>query len=407
MSDPHAAATALGRLRRVTMIDSDKERCSSLIRVLRENGILCQVFPDGKTVLERIVSEKSNLIIIDHDPPSQNAPTILQQIRNNSNTRHLPVIITGHEPRLEDRLRILKMDIDDFVDRPYYPEEMAVRIEALLQENDVLQDSLRLLQHGFDGSLKEMSLADLLQTLELGCKSGRIDLRRGSQRGTVFIKEGKLIDAELGDLDPEKAFYYLMAWLDGFFQVILGPSERAAVLLARHSDLVSRGLRYYNRCRELSGQLPPLTSVMQADPAAPVSDLSAAETEFFQLFVQPRSVESVFVDSGLSDWVAMERLLQLIDKKKIRLVQEGRSKAENPGRQWMNKLHRQTALTKNRYARVVSFFFRRSSETHEANDRAEAQSLGHHNQLYRIFLNRGELLLLRQKLVQSFSFFIG
>ncbi|GEM_PF-1396147 len=395
-----------GQRHLVAAIDPEPNGRERLQQILLNSGIAIKFVDSGTEGLELIKTEKPHLILLEEKLPDMPLTQLLQQIRNDSTTRLLPVMVASREPQVEERLRILQMDIDDFVDKPFYPEEVAARIEMLLQENDLLQESLRLFNRGFNGNLREMSLVDLLQILELGGKSGRIELTRGRQSGMVYVRHGQLIDAEASDLHGEKALFTLMGWLEGYFQVVLGPIDRPPVLHGRHGELLAHGLRYHIKCKELSTQLPSLSTVMQAERSGPTGDLSSAEREVLALFAQPRSLESVISELALSDWVVLERLKNLIDKKMLRVVRAGKNGENHTSREWIQRIHRSVNTTKNHYTRILSFFLRTPAAEQNTPDLDSAAGAGRAaNKPLRIFLNRSELLLLRQKLAQPLTAF--
>lgn len=69
------------------------------------------------------------------------------------------------------------------------------------------------------GRLKDMGLVDIIQIFHMQCKTAAI--RVGSDRGfgMVYIKDGKVVHASYRDLSGEDAFYHLIGWGDGEFDV--------------------------------------------------------------------------------------------------------------------------------------------------------------------------------------------
>jgi hypothetical protein len=65
-----------------------------------------------------------------------------------------------------------------------------------------------------EGSLKDMSLVDIVQ---LNCRSNaeaRVALRHGEQSGAIYFTGGQVVHAESGPVQGEEAFYQLMRWRD-------------------------------------------------------------------------------------------------------------------------------------------------------------------------------------------------
>jgi hypothetical protein len=72
---------------------------------------------------------------------------------------------------------------------------------------------------GLKGSLAELPLADLIEMISLGGKSGRLTLfdEKGAVSGELAFRDGRLVGAVCGELGAEKAFYVLLALKDGTF----------------------------------------------------------------------------------------------------------------------------------------------------------------------------------------------
>ncbi len=108
------------------------------------------------------------------------------------------------------------------------------------------------------GGLTELQLADLVEMMSLGSKTGVIALwdLDGAAVGTVAFREGLLVSASCGAFTGEKAFYALLALSDGSFQVDsqAQPPEHEPGQLAQ--SLLMEGMRRLDEVRQLRGRLP-------------------------------------------------------------------------------------------------------------------------------------------------------
>ncbi len=108
----------------------------------------------------------------------------------------------------------LRAGADDYLGMPVDVELLYLKIEkqtiaaaARPTGND----------EGVTGSLADMSFCDMLQMLNVSCKSMDITVTRGDETGRVILQQGNVIHSELGDIIGENAFYKLMHWADGKF----------------------------------------------------------------------------------------------------------------------------------------------------------------------------------------------
>jgi hypothetical protein len=75
---------------------------------------------------------------------------------------------------------------------------------------------------GIVGNISQMSLIDLMQTLNLNRKTARVDVhldREGQVQGVIFVRDGQLVGAGTADLDGEEAFFSLVRAAQGTFRV--------------------------------------------------------------------------------------------------------------------------------------------------------------------------------------------
>jgi CheY-like chemotaxis protein len=133
-------------------------------------GLLNRLHPDlSKAVLTADMSEEQRAVCL-----SQGAELYLQK------------------PRAHDEWRTVQQSLD-----------------ALVQ--------LKPQQEGFRGVLRRVGLADVLQMECLSCHSALLEISTNGTRGHIYIREGQIIHAEIGQRLGEEAFTYLMHLTGGEF----------------------------------------------------------------------------------------------------------------------------------------------------------------------------------------------
>ena len=115
------------------------------------------------------------------------------------------------------------MGADDFLMKPIFVTEMTSRVDALLQRRR--RDTLES-QDEVTGDLGEVTIIDLLQTIEASARSGSFQLERDAIRAHVFFVGGDIVDALCPPLKGEEALYRLMLWPRGTFTLSLPRSAR-------------------------------------------------------------------------------------------------------------------------------------------------------------------------------------
>lgn len=85
------------------------------------------------------------------------------------------------------------------------------------------QDLAPAMPTGVMGTLRQMALAEIVQSLEMGRKTARVDLVPAEgEKGMIAFESGQIRYAECGALRGEDAFYQLARHTEGFFRIHYG-----------------------------------------------------------------------------------------------------------------------------------------------------------------------------------------
>ncbi|MCG6963329.1 MAG: DUF4388 domain-containing protein [Acidobacteria bacterium] len=108
------------------------------------------------------------------------------------------------------------------------------------------------------GSLSELSLPDVIQLVAVSGKTGAFHLVKEGLKGSIFLKEGQIVDARIGELQGEHAVYEMAIWSEGEFA--FNPGEEAAQVTVRKSNanLMMEAARRLDEWRVLSRRIPSL-----------------------------------------------------------------------------------------------------------------------------------------------------
>ena len=233
--------------KKILITDNDPADIAELRKSLVAIGYDVRITGSSAEALSLLESFRPHFFICETRLPVLDGPHLLQDGRQRPALQRLPFVLTGKLKNLEERLTVMKLPLDDYWQKPLEAAEVVVRIESLIKDAELLSASPRPKWRGFNGNLSEMSLADLLQTIEVGRKTCVIKLRSDGKEGAVFVTEGEVVDAELAELEARRALLRMFTWLEGGFQVELRPHERARMLTSSTRDLISEGLTRQER----------------------------------------------------------------------------------------------------------------------------------------------------------------
>ena len=123
----------------ILIVDDDKRLRELLEDYLSEKKykiFLCEDFADAEEILEYFVFD---LIIVDRMMPSGDGIDLIKTVKDKSNT---PVILLTAMGETENRIAGLKIGADDYLSKPFEPEELYLRIQKLLAlfKNDAIDN---------------------------------------------------------------------------------------------------------------------------------------------------------------------------------------------------------------------------------------------------------------------------
>ncbi|RLE26877.1 MAG: hypothetical protein DRJ65_04585 [Acidobacteria bacterium] len=111
------------------------------------------------------------------------------------------------------------------------------------------------------GSLSELSLPDVIQLVSVSGKSGAFHLVKGEEQGKIFLKDGQIIDAFIGNLRGETAVYEMAIWSSGDFSFEPGETSAEVTVQRSNANLMMEAARRLDEWRVLSRRIPSLDLV--------------------------------------------------------------------------------------------------------------------------------------------------
>lgn len=174
---------------------------------------------NGEQAYELANKEKPDLIISDIMMPQMDGIELCWMIRENSDIPLVPFIFLTSFDDPETEIRGFRAGADEYLNKPIDRKELLHRVEELLDRKKNLEKiGNRYESHkGFSGDLKDLSIVELVQMLNLNKKSGILHIESDSN-GKIYLKDGELHAVESGSLKGEEAMYALVAKTSGTFR---------------------------------------------------------------------------------------------------------------------------------------------------------------------------------------------
>ncbi|MBN2361275.1 MAG: response regulator [Deltaproteobacteria bacterium] len=295
------------------LVDSDAKSQRLLEVSLRKAGFSVTTAVNGADALDKVGLSTPDLIISDTKMPTLDGFEFCERLKADAKTKNIPFVFLTAQKNIEHKIRGLELGVDDYLTKPIYLKEVVTRIRILLErrEKETLE---RRDRSGFGGFLGDMGVVDLLQTIEIGRKTGILTLKNGPQEGKIFFRSGKVVDAEMGKLRGEKAIYRFLVWADGNFEIDFINHDRADVIEVSTQGLLMEGMRRVDEWGLMLEQLPPLDSRFDIDYREFASRLAEIPDEvnaILKLFDGERTLMEIVDASDFGDLEALNIISKL------------------------------------------------------------------------------------------------
>jgi CheY-like chemotaxis protein len=195
-----------------------------MVRELVTKGLehFCEVLVanDGADALLKVVDDPPDVILCDYNMPGLNGRQLFEKLRGREATKHIPFLFMASRSDIEERLRPLIDGAEDFIAKPFLLKDLVRSakkvVDRLLLEKLQKQASRPGV---IQGRLEEMSMIDLMQSLEMGQKSCRLQVRKGAEKGELFFASGQCRDAKIGNATGDDEVYKVVLWTEGEFEI--------------------------------------------------------------------------------------------------------------------------------------------------------------------------------------------
>ncbi len=378
----------------VLVIDSPGPEVNQLIKNLAETNLDVVHIEDGQKACEYCQANQPHIIITELDLPVISGVQLFRFLKNNFITSHIPIIVTTKEPKLEDRIKSMEMGIDDYVEKPYFPEEVVVRVHSLLNEIRNIDKNRWIINHGFKGDLEEMNVLDLIKAMELSRTSGIIYLSRGYLEGQIFVNKGSIVDAFIDGFESEQALTHMLTWLKGTFWVSVQQIERTRMISDNNSKILSKGTKLIQQWKDLARQLPPLNTSLKAITPEKGEQISHPEKQMLDRYCEPKTIMQGIEESKMDNLHALELVRALLQKG---LLIKGATphQVKDPFAQIVFDRSQNKDNSEITYNKITSYFKRNSESGIEPNTPAADQQKDTPSHLpkipYKVFLSKQDL----------------
>ena len=228
---------------KVLLVD-DNPMVLELLRQALAQFSSVQTLSDGADALLKAIDEKPDLIITDYAMNGMDGRQLLQKIKARTATATIPVILMASKADINEKLKALQDTVEDFVEKPFFVKEAAARIKKLVDKISLEKMAREAPAEGvLRGSLAQMNVLDLLQSLDMGRKTCALTLANNGDKCKMFFTDGQINHAHYGNVKGDEAVYKVLTWTAGSFEIDFKGSSREQTITQSTQGLLLEGLR--------------------------------------------------------------------------------------------------------------------------------------------------------------------
>jgi DNA-binding response OmpR family regulator len=256
-----------------------------------------------------------HIIYISNKLSDMDAGQFINRKQQNLKIELIPIIVLSEEPDYKVRIEQMVEGADDYILLPFDSQELKTKARIMLREAFNISSYSQKTAKGFSGNLNEMNLLDLLQTLELGRKSGVIHLERSDDEAFVYVRDGMVFDAEQNSKYGEETFFHLFTWTEGRFQVEFKPMDRERKIQLSSQELTVRGMKILEDWLTIRSEFQTLEMVPQFQRDVQISKLKEDWQKIIPLIDGSNSLRQILEKSPIAETETLTiiRDLQLQD----------------------------------------------------------------------------------------------
>ncbi|MCH2275380.1 response regulator [Thalassospira sp.] len=117
---------------KVLIAEDEETIVESLSFLMEKEGYDVSVATDGQMAIAMIVRDLPDMVLLDVMMPGCDGFDVVRAVRENPQTRPVPIMMLTAKTREVDRRKGLELGVDDFVTKPFSTRDVVSRVKAML-----------------------------------------------------------------------------------------------------------------------------------------------------------------------------------------------------------------------------------------------------------------------------------
>lgn len=129
---------------KILVVDDEQSIVTLLKYNLQQAGFEVETTFDGEEGLEKVFTERPDLLVLDLMLPKMDGVEVCKSIRNEKNP--IPILMLTAKDDEFDKVLGLELGADDYMTKPFSPREVVARVKAILRRTVVNEQQLDIRQ---------------------------------------------------------------------------------------------------------------------------------------------------------------------------------------------------------------------------------------------------------------------
>ncbi|MFO0728473.1 MAG: protein kinase [Myxococcota bacterium] len=241
----------------VIIADADKEAAENLAERVRAEEYEVLVFHDGKKARAACREKAPTVVLLDVALPGIDGYNVLLDLRSRESEAAAFLVSSRNDEFAQ--AKALELGADDFLAKPLNLEVTTSKIRREVQKRSgtVRRLAAPVSFGGVSGSLEDMTVLDILQSLELGRKSAHVVIQyEDGREGVLGVKLGDLKGGSCKDLVGAEAFYALAKPGPGAFRIEYRSPDVPDTIAQPNTFLMLEALRRLDEADKRDPSIP-------------------------------------------------------------------------------------------------------------------------------------------------------
>ncbi|MEE4273981.1 MAG: DUF4388 domain-containing protein [Thermoanaerobaculales bacterium] len=220
------------------VVHSDKVIAQRVAKALRDSEFevsAMTTLEDAELVIRERQFDLPDAILTPLRDMESGDSILIRLLESNPLMEQIPLVVIANAGA-EERRRALRLGLLGVVAPPYDDEEVTLTTQLAIDRHRHDQ--------ALFGSLSQLSVADLLQTAEVGRRSGAVTFQHDGEKGRLWLQDGMVIQAEIQDsMSGRDAVYEIATWETGTFEADFGSVDAEPQFCMSPSELLLEAMR--------------------------------------------------------------------------------------------------------------------------------------------------------------------